>query len=102
MNQEIESLAQISDELTGASLARYGDLLSKRRVVLTALMAHHVPPGEAKDFADAFRSGNEIRSRLLIELAGLREKIEDLRRLHAGLGQLRPIGTSRPSLDIRL
>lgn len=102
MNQEIESLAQISDELTGASLARYGDLLAKRRVILAGLITTRHRPPVGEDFADAFRSGNEARSRLLIELARLREKIEDLRRLHAGLGQLRPIRTSRPSLDIRL
>jgi hypothetical protein len=102
MNQEIESLAQVSDDLTSASLSSYGELLAKRRAVLDTLAARQVPPNEAQELAAAFRSGHEARSRLLIELGALRAKIEELRRLRAGLGQLRPIHTTLPSLDVRL
>ena len=102
MNHELESLAQVSDALTSAPLSSYGELLAKRRVVLGTLAARQGPPEGAEDFAAAFRSGREARSRLLIELGAARAKIDDLRRLHAGLRQLRPIHTALPSLDIRL
>ncbi|MDA0205933.1 MAG: hypothetical protein O3A53_07085 [Acidobacteria bacterium] len=102
MNQEIESLAQLSDDLTSTSLSGFGELLAKRRVVLDNLVARQGLPDDAAGFAAAFRAGDEARSRLLIELGALRAKIEDLRRLRTGLGQLRPIQATPPSLDVRL
>ena len=102
MNQEIESLAQLSDDLTSTPLSGYCELLAKRRVILDTLVARQELPNEAEDFAAAFRAGHEARSRLLIELGALRAKIEDLRRLRTGLGQLRPIQAMPPSLDVRL
>ena len=102
MNQEIESLAQLSDDLTSTSLSGFAELLAKRRVVLDTLVARQERPDGTEDFAAAFRAGHEARSRLLIELGALSAKIEDLRRLRSGLGQLRPIQATPPSLDVRL
>ena len=101
MNREIEALAQLSDDLMNAPLSVYGVLLAKRRVLLDALQSRQESSDEA-EVAAAFRSGHEARSRLLTELGALRAKIEDLQRLHAGLGRLSPIQTTRPSLDVRL
>ncbi len=102
MNQEIDSLAQVSDELTSASVSDYGELLAKRRMALDTLAGRPGPPDEAEELASAWRSGRDARSRLLVELGALRAKIQDLRRLRAGLGQLRPIQTTPSSLDVRL
>ena len=102
MNQEIESLAQVSDKLASAPLSSFRELLAKRRVVLDGLACRQEPPCAAEELASALRSGREARSRLLVELNALRAKTEDLRRLHAGLGQMHPIHGTPPSLDVRL
>jgi hypothetical protein len=97
-----KEMAEVSDDLMNAPLSIYGALLARRRLLLDALAANRAPSIEVEDFAAAFRSGHEARSRLLIELGTLRAKIEDLGRLHAGLGRLRPIQTTPPLLDVRL
>jgi hypothetical protein len=102
MNHGTETLAQASNQLTGASLSSYRELLAQRRVALAALAARQELPGEVEELAAAWRCGRDARSRLLVELGALRAKIEDLRRLRAGLGRLRPIQTPPPSLDVRL
>lgn len=102
MNQDIENLAQLSDTLTNASFSICGELLAKRRAILDALATHRQPPYQSEKLATALRSGSKVRSRLLVQLGALRAKIDDLRRLRADLGQLRPTGTPPPSLDVRL
>ncbi len=97
-----KTLAQASDELTSASLGRYGELLGKRRVALEALAARPIPSLGTEELESALRSGRAARSRLLAELEALRAKIEELRRLHAGLEHLRPNHSAPLSLDIRL
>ncbi len=101
MNQEMENLARLSADLASAPLSSYGDMLVSRRALLETLAARQGTSGD-EELASALRSGREARSRVLVELGALRAKIEDLRRLRAGLGQLRPAQSAPPSLDVRL
>ena len=102
MRDATKALAQASDELTSASLADYGELLAKRRVALEALATRPMASNGTKELASALHCGRAARLRLLAELGALRAKMEDLRRLYAGLGQLRPIHSAPPSLNVRL
>lgn len=96
------ALAESSEELTSASLADYGALLAKRRAALAALAAHPMPTLAPEEMASALRCGQSARSRLLAELGALRSKMEQLRRLYAGLGRLHPNHSVPTSLDVRL
>jgi hypothetical protein len=98
----MESLAKLSADLMSASLSSYGKLLAKRRALLDQLAARQVPPYRAEELVFVLRAGRDASSQLLVELGALRAKIEDLRRLRAGLGQLRPIQAATPSLDVLL
>lgn len=102
MNQEIENLAQLSEELARAPLSSYCELLAKRRHILDRLTTRQGPPSHSVGLSTALDSGNDARSRLLVELGALRAKVDELQRLRVGLGQLRPTGTTAPSLDVRL
>ncbi len=102
MDQETANLARLTADLASAPPFRYGDLLAKRRALLDRLAAGQFPSTGDEGLASALRSGRDARSRLLVELGALRAKIEDLRRLRAGLGQLRPAQSATPSLDVRL
>jgi hypothetical protein len=102
MYQEKERLVNVSNDLVTAPLSSYSELLARRRVVLDMLANGQEPPCVSEELASALRAGHDARSRILVEIGTLRAKLEDLRRLYTGLGQLRPTHPATPSLDVRL
>lgn len=94
----MDNLAQVSAALAEAPASRFEGLLAKRRTLLDQIDAR----SGSEDLDAALRSGRGARSRLLVEIGALRAQIDDLRRLRAGLAQLRPAREASRSLDIRL
>jgi hypothetical protein len=97
-----QEILAVSQELRDAPIGKLDDVLIRRRTLLDRLADARPTPTDRQALASVVESGQQVRTRLFVDLATIRAEIQERERIRAGLGQFVAKCDASKLVDVRL
>lgn len=97
--EELSAISRRSQTLTGRDLA---ECLETRRRLIEQLSSSEIIDTDLHRLRDAAELGRQLRIRILVETAHIRQEMQDLEAVRRGLGRFRPANETSRKIDVRI